>query len=1129
MAGKFIIIIISAFMLISCGKGTGKKKNVTESTKKTQVSIDVHKLSEMLEKGSFNEFIQKLSKAPVSVANDLHEGRGLLHLACKKGSVKAVKALLDKGSRLDLRDKTGKTPLHYAILNKEVVKILLERKSSPEWSDSAGITPVHLASQNGDPEILEMLIKSGGDKNSPDNSGLTPLHYATGNKNTKVLDYLIKSKASLTAKSSDGYDPFLYAVKGGSLENVEKLIKARLWIKRRLKNGDYATHIAVRNQHYKILEYFIEKKKFYVDLKNFSSLTPLHLAAVIGDVKAIRYLISKKAYMGMGDRSGFQPLHLAVLKGKIEAVKVLTEKKTWIDHTDYKKRTPLHLAILKKQNEIAKFLIQAGASITKRDRENNSTIHFAAMSGNLELIKLLAEKGQKLDAKGAKGLSPLHHAVANGHLEIVKWLVENKASLKAKDYKANQPLHLALTDSLPSFPNEITDYKKMITDLEKQKPLPEDKLSQYKKIVEFLEKETKEDSDLRTRKIACAKFLIEKGADLTSTDENGRNSIQIAAASGMKDVFDILKNKKISGDKKDYAGRKLLEHAAMGGNLDIVKDVMAMGFDEIKFKYRRETPLHLAAMYNRTDVLSYLIEKEGDPGAKNHKNETVLMYATRKMAWQSAGILVKAGAKFPIPDTKIENENDKPKQKKDFTGYKGFDPDDDPHREEHAEFEKKLEESADALDENTSPVLYVIEKILQNKVRYGRRSMMSNLLLNRMFQTLDVFFKNGLSPDAVIGDFPLIYNAVMENHEEFAEFILLHKPSLENVKGMTIPLISGAMVGGQLKMLAILLDGGVKPQLEKEKDIYCLHNFISDDLKKKPRTLVIEVFEKLVKAGCSPTEKDELGDTPLHFAASRGLAYLVELLVEKNVKIDAENTVGITPLEEAIRGGSVQAVKLIMAKGAKLEKLKNKERIVDIAAEGGSVEIIKLLEKEGFKDKEYKNGAPGAAFAAALHGHYYAFLTLASKKNVDLKVTDENGATIAHYAAKGGSEQIIDYLLKKKIAFDSVDNNKKTVIHWLSSQLGANPPGTALEKLNINLDSADKDGLTALHLAVKNNNVKLAQWLLKKGVKTDLKDKDGKTAGDYAKQKEMKKLLNIVDAKPEDKTKKPADEKKDKK
>ena len=60
---------------------------------------------------------------------------------------------------------------------KEEVKLLLRkfpREINPNVQDEVGNTPLHYAAYRGDEELVDALLKSGGDVSIPNEIGLTP-------------------------------------------------------------------------------------------------------------------------------------------------------------------------------------------------------------------------------------------------------------------------------------------------------------------------------------------------------------------------------------------------------------------------------------------------------------------------------------------------------------------------------------------------------------------------------------------------------------------------------------------------------------------------------------------------------------------------------------------------------------------------------------------------------------------------------------------------------------------------------------------------------------------------------------------------------------------------------------------
>ena len=112
----------------------------------------------------------------------------------------------------------GNTPLHYAVLAKDVerVKLLVSRKCDINAANNSGSTALHLASC--DPEIANVLLNSISEEelpitvNSVDNVGNSPLHLAVrGNEicswNIGLFHLLLFVNIVHFFRSAQGHSP----------------------------------------------------------------------------------------------------------------------------------------------------------------------------------------------------------------------------------------------------------------------------------------------------------------------------------------------------------------------------------------------------------------------------------------------------------------------------------------------------------------------------------------------------------------------------------------------------------------------------------------------------------------------------------------------------------------------------------------------------------------------------------------------------------------------------------------------------------------------------------------------------------------------------------------------------------
>ena len=77
-----------------------------------------------------------------------------------------VRALIDKGANVDVRDKHGVTPLYEASGKgyTEIVKLLLNASADVNAAHTTGLTPLFWASENGHTEVVQLLLEAGARK-----------------------------------------------------------------------------------------------------------------------------------------------------------------------------------------------------------------------------------------------------------------------------------------------------------------------------------------------------------------------------------------------------------------------------------------------------------------------------------------------------------------------------------------------------------------------------------------------------------------------------------------------------------------------------------------------------------------------------------------------------------------------------------------------------------------------------------------------------------------------------------------------------------------------------------------------------------------------------------------------------
>uniref|UniRef100_A0A3P9BTS8 BRCA1 associated RING domain 1 n=1 Tax=Maylandia zebra TaxID=106582 RepID=A0A3P9BTS8_9CICH len=96
--------------------------------------------------------------------------------------------------------------------------------------------------------------------------------------------------------------------------------------------------------------------------RNHKGETLLHLAAIKGDVEAVKDLLDQGADPNLKDNAGWTPLHEACNLGHLAVVELLVSMGALLNTPGYENDSPLHDAVRNGHSSIVKLLLQLGAS-----------------------------------------------------------------------------------------------------------------------------------------------------------------------------------------------------------------------------------------------------------------------------------------------------------------------------------------------------------------------------------------------------------------------------------------------------------------------------------------------------------------------------------------------------------------------------------------------------------------------------------------------------------------------------------------------------------------------------------------------------------------------------------------------
>ena len=129
--------------------------------------------------GRVGRLAELLSAQPELVGSYSPDGFTPLHLACFSGGAQATLLLVERGADLEALSTASFAcvrPLGTAAFARdgESAEVLLCAGAEPNGRGEGDFTPLHTAAQNGDVELMRLLLEHGADADATASNGRTP-------------------------------------------------------------------------------------------------------------------------------------------------------------------------------------------------------------------------------------------------------------------------------------------------------------------------------------------------------------------------------------------------------------------------------------------------------------------------------------------------------------------------------------------------------------------------------------------------------------------------------------------------------------------------------------------------------------------------------------------------------------------------------------------------------------------------------------------------------------------------------------------------------------------------------------------------------------------------------------------
>ncbi len=285
------------------------------------------------------------------------------------------------------------------------------------------------AADNGQLEVVKMLLERGIFVDASTYEGVTSLMYASQNGDTAVMKCLIAQGANVNARPDNEVTPLTGAVRAGHYDAARLLLDSDA----------------------------------EVDARDELDLTSLMHAAAYNYPETVGLLVDRGANVEKEDWFGTRPLMMAAYYNCLEAADMLLEKGADPNGKDQSGFTPLMVTAQHGDYDMAWLLLDKGADPRLQNEGGLHALAIAVMNGDKDLIELFIESGADINQNINVSTNALRLAKESGNEGMVAFLIENGARHNRRpevsEIRAALNLNFNGDDFLMGFETGITEHK----------------------------------------------------------------------------------------------------------------------------------------------------------------------------------------------------------------------------------------------------------------------------------------------------------------------------------------------------------------------------------------------------------------------------------------------------------------------------------------------------------------------------------------------------------------------------------------------------------------------------------------------------------------------------------------------